>query len=129
MVGICVEDVDLVFFMYLYVDYVGCNIYYVDGWWCFMFFNVCYLFVSEEFGFWLSELVRLLLERIGDYIGDSVMLFFEVGFVDMIDFWYVIDLFICVILLFGYILGYVGVCIESNWRWVIIFGDLFYIVF
>lgn len=127
--GVDVDDVDLVLATHLHVDHVGCNTYYEDGRWRPAFPKARYLFVEEELNFWTSETARSPLERMGDYIGASILPLFEAGQADIIGQRHVIDSSIRLIPLPGHTPGHVGVCIESNGRRAVLSGDLFHTPF
>lgn len=80
-VGVMFEVIDMVFCIYLYVDYVGWNIWFEGGCWVLIFENVCYFFGCVEWDYWKD-----LLEDEDIVIGDFVCLIVDWGLVDFVEF-------------------------------------------
>jgi glyoxylase-like metal-dependent hydrolase (beta-lactamase superfamily II) len=83
--GVRPEDVDYVVCTHFHVDHVGWNTRLAGGRWVPTFPNARYLFVREEWDFWLSERGMPGRSRTGDYVEDSVLPVAEAGLVDFVS--------------------------------------------
>lgn len=71
--GVATEDVDTVLFTHLHVDHVGFATTLRDGRWVPTFTNATYRTTAAELDYWTGPDAAAELERLGDYIADSVL--------------------------------------------------------
>jgi len=82
-IGMTEETVDMVVCTHLHMDHVGWNTRYEDGQWLPTFPNAKYLFVRDEYEYWVKTPDKL----IDDYatLEDSVNPIMEAGLAELVD--------------------------------------------
>jgi glyoxylase-like metal-dependent hydrolase (beta-lactamase superfamily II) len=83
--GIAPDDVDTVVFTHLHIDHVGFATTRRDGRWVPTFPQAAHLVTQTELDFWTSDASRRQLERLGDYMSDSVQPLADAGVLAIVE--------------------------------------------
>jgi len=119
------EDIDMVICTHLHFDHVGWNTHLVDGQWKPTFPNARYVFVDDEFNYWMAHPEQ---EIVDDHNGidESVRPVAEAGLVDLVKADAKIMDEISLIPTPGHTPYHVSVLLQSNGQSALITGDTFH---
>lgn len=119
------EDIDMVICTHLHFDHVGWNAHLVDGQWKPTFPNARYVFVEDEFNYWMARPER---EIVDDHNGidESVRPVADAGLVDLVKADAKITDEISLIPSPGHTPYHASVLLESGDQTAVITGDTFH---
>jgi len=119
------EDVDLVICTHLHFDHVGWNTTLVDGKWLPTFPNARYIFVKDEYDYWMNNPIGELVDDLNG-IAESVRPLAEAGLVDLVSPDAKIIDELSLIPTPGHTPHHVSVLIQSAGQTGVITGDVFH---
>jgi glyoxylase-like metal-dependent hydrolase (beta-lactamase superfamily II) len=120
-IGITEEEVDIVVCTHIHMDHVGWNTRLLEGKWVPTFPNAKYLFVGDEYKYWVETPDKLVDDV--ETFKDSVDPIVDAGLADFVDVDQRINRHISLIPTPGHTPAHVGVVIESQDQRAIITGD------
>ncbi|GAA4551374.1 MBL fold metallo-hydrolase [Pseudonocardia xishanensis] len=122
--GVAPEEIDTVVFTHLHVDHVGFATRFDGTAWVPAFPNARYLTTAPELAYWTGTQAGSDVERLGDYIGDSILPLQAAGVLDLVE----PDLRICeevrLVPAAGHTPGNVSVEVRSQGRRAVFAGDM-----
>lgn len=118
------ERIDTVVFTHLHIDHVGYATTRVDDRWLPTFPAADHLVSRDELRYWSSPSSRAQLERLGDYIADSVLPLDDAGVLTPVDADHVITDEVRLVPAPGHTPGNVCVEIRSHGRRAVFAGDM-----
>ena len=122
-IGVTATDITVVACTHLHMDHVGWNTKYDDGVWVPTFPKAKYLFVREEYEYWVQKPEREIADDNAAF-DDSVAPIMEAGLAELVEADHRIDRHVSFIPTDGHSLAHVSVLIESQHKRAIISGDL-----
>jgi glyoxylase-like metal-dependent hydrolase (beta-lactamase superfamily II) len=120
-IGVTEDDIDFVVCTHLHLDHVGWNTKLLDGLWAPTFPNAEYLFVRDEYEYWM-ETPDKLEDDVATF-EDSVVPIIEAGLGNLVTADHRIDAHLQLFLTPGHTPFHVGVSIESKDQQAIMTGD------
>jgi glyoxylase-like metal-dependent hydrolase (beta-lactamase superfamily II) len=123
--GIDVHQVDTVVCTHMHFDHIGWNTVLHDGVWEPTFPNARYVFVRDEYDFWVQGPRDQIVSDL-EAFQDSVLPIVEAGQSQLVDADYKVDEHIRLIPTAGHTPGHVCVEVKSNKQRALIIGDLVY---
>lgn len=84
-VGFAPEDVDNVVFTHLHGDHVGYATRHTGRGWVPTFEHARHLVTAADFDYWMSPAAQHDLDRLGDYMSDSVVPLRDAGVLDLVE--------------------------------------------
>jgi len=121
-IGVAGSEVDIVACTHLHMDHVGWNTKYESGSWVPTFPKAKYLFVREEYEYWLKKPEKEIADDKAAF-DDSVSPIMKAGLAELVDMDYKIDQHVSFIPTAGHTPAHVSILIESKNQRAIISGD------
>lgn len=122
--GVPPGDVDTVLFTHLHVDHVGFATTWDGGRWVPTFPNATYHTTAAELDYWTSPAARSEMDRLGDYISDSILPLAEAGVLEISPPDLVLSRHVRLLPAPGHTPGNVCVEVRSEGRRAIFAGDM-----
>lgn len=121
--GISEKDIDIVVCTHLHCDHVGWNTKFESGAWTPTFPNAKYLFVREEYDYWVNKPDNELADDKASF-DDSVYPIVKAGAAELVSTTHKIDGHVSFIPTSGHTPSHISVLIESQKQRAIISGDI-----
>jgi len=122
--GVSLEDVDTVLFTHLHVDHVGFATTWDGQRWAPTFPNATYHTTAAELDYWTSPAARSEMDRLGDYISDSILPLAEAGVLEISPPDLVLSPHVRLLPAPGHTPGNVCVEVRSEGRRAVFAGDM-----
>lgn len=120
--GVSETEIDVVLSTHLHCDHVGWNTKLENGKWIPTFPNATYLFVKEEYDYWVTKPEKEVADD-KDAFDDSVKPIIDAGLAEFVPSDYKIDNNISLVSTSGHTPGHVSIMIESKNSKALLSGD------